>query len=439
MKNKLKKIYIFLPIFSMLGIVALLKAVTNDNVWTYGFSYNIAKGLIPYKDFNMVIGPLYSLLCSVPIRIFGNYLVYFKLFHIIIYSLILMFVYKKINKKTILLILFLFIPSTFCIYNDFIAMLTVLILVLLDSDYKYREQIIAFIIGFILMTKHNVGLILFIIFFLTSKQKKNIIYSLIPIGFSIGYLLFTNSFKEYIDICFLGMGSFLSNLKIEVPSLIIIVLLFIYYVHRYIKIKDIKILYILGFLIISFPIIESEHLLVGLIPVIYYILKEEYNTIIYKLILIFIILGLITSIISLNKNELIKDNNFLKYNLLTKGINSDLKNYSKYLNSFDDNTYLFIKNAYILRLYNNKTTSFYDLINKGNLGSDENKYIDKISKNCSSEKCIFILDKVYFDKDKNNNGQLSSTFKKYVIENYDYVETIPSGDRLYSNEKRINN
>lgn len=33
--------------------------LTIDEIWNYGFSYNIATGLIPYKDFNMVITPLY--------------------------------------------------------------------------------------------------------------------------------------------------------------------------------------------------------------------------------------------------------------------------------------------------------------------------------------------------------------------------------------------
>ena len=29
--------------------------LTNDEIWNYGFIYNISTGLIPYKDFNMII------------------------------------------------------------------------------------------------------------------------------------------------------------------------------------------------------------------------------------------------------------------------------------------------------------------------------------------------------------------------------------------------
>ena len=32
--------------------------ITNDEIWNYGFSYNLAPGLIPYKDFNIIQAPL---------------------------------------------------------------------------------------------------------------------------------------------------------------------------------------------------------------------------------------------------------------------------------------------------------------------------------------------------------------------------------------------
>ena len=28
-----------------------------DEIWNFGFSYNIAKGAIPYRDFNMIVLP----------------------------------------------------------------------------------------------------------------------------------------------------------------------------------------------------------------------------------------------------------------------------------------------------------------------------------------------------------------------------------------------
>ena len=57
----------------LLLVISILTQVDLDGVWGYGFSYNIASGLVPYKDFNMVIGPLYSILFSFPMKLFGNY------------------------------------------------------------------------------------------------------------------------------------------------------------------------------------------------------------------------------------------------------------------------------------------------------------------------------------------------------------------------------
>ena len=436
-KNKIiKNICIYLIIFIILLVAAVLQSLDLDQVWSYGFSYNISRGLIPYKDFNMIVGPLYSIIFSLPMIIFGNYIIAYKILHIMIYSLILTIAYQKIGKKTIWLILLLYIQTVFCSYNVFAAMITILILLLLDSDKKYKDLVIGILIGIIIVTKHNIGLAMFIVYFFTSKKKLiSILNTSIPVIVSLIYLLCTNSLLEYLNFCIFGMGGFISNLRIEIVPFILTILLIIHYVRRYIKLKDSKILYILSFLIIVFPLIENIHLCVGLIPIVYYILKEEYNTNIYKLMIVFIVFGLISATIPINNLEIVLDNNFYKYNSLEKGVSQSIENYSDYIKKIDGNVYIFIANAYSIKLIDNQTTTFYDLINKGNLGKNENKYIDLISEKCKKEKCTFILDKKYFQKPKIDGWQMSTTFKDYVIENYNYVETIPSGDRLYNNEK----
>ena len=48
-----------------------------DEIWSFGFSYNVSQGLIPYKDFNMVIFPFYPILNGLIMSLFGtNYLVF---------------------------------------------------------------------------------------------------------------------------------------------------------------------------------------------------------------------------------------------------------------------------------------------------------------------------------------------------------------------------
>ena len=153
-----KHLLIFTTIFLILSIFSIFEIINMDLIWTYGFSYNISENLIPYKDFNLVISPLYSFIFSIPLRIFGNSLIAFKLSHIFIYSLILTLIYNKLCKKTFILIFIIAIQNTICWYNTFSALLVLLILYLLDSNSKYKDIFIGLIIGFILMTKHNIGL-----------------------------------------------------------------------------------------------------------------------------------------------------------------------------------------------------------------------------------------------------------------------------------------
>ena len=441
-----KHLLIFTTIFLILSIFSIFEIINMDLIWTYGFSYNISENLIPYKDFNMVISPLYSFIFSIPLRIFGNSLIAFKLSHIFIYSLILTLIYNKLGKKTFILIFIIAIQNTICWYNTFSALLVLLILYLLDSNSKYKDIFIGLIIGFILMTKHNIGLTLFLVYIITSKRKFISLVSIsIPVLITISILLITNSFIEFIDCCYLGLGNFLDNLLITPFDLIFSIITIIYLLIELIKEKNIKLLYIIAFMIMVFPIIDTNHFLISLIPVTYYILYKN-NFLPKYIITILITLQIILNITNIKQIEILTDNNFLKYNIAYKGINNYLKEYSKYINNLNKNTYTFITNSYLLKLYNNENPTFYNLINNGNLGKNHKKYIKEIDKNCKNKNCIFILDSKYFIKNKNNQknsifkyfvieekNQLIDDFKEYVIKNYTYVETLPTNDRVYKN------
>lgn len=55
--------WILLFITFILSLV-FMKELTYDEIWMYGFANNISKGMIPYKDFNIVVTPLYPLILS---------------------------------------------------------------------------------------------------------------------------------------------------------------------------------------------------------------------------------------------------------------------------------------------------------------------------------------------------------------------------------------
>ena len=131
-----------------------------DELWNYGFSYNIAKGAIPYRDFNMVVMPFYSLIMSLPLKIFGNNLFVFHLFNAILISLILTIIDDGKSLNSICICLLIMILKNAYGYNCFILILLILIMYLENSEHKYKNEIIGLSLGCILATKQNIGLVL---------------------------------------------------------------------------------------------------------------------------------------------------------------------------------------------------------------------------------------------------------------------------------------
>ena len=87
MKNNKNYILELILIFIVTILFNLfINGLTNDEVWNYGFAYNISNGLIPYKDFNMIITPLFPLIMSIFCR--NIVLSYIKWFYMCRYILL---------------------------------------------------------------------------------------------------------------------------------------------------------------------------------------------------------------------------------------------------------------------------------------------------------------------------------------------------------------
>ena len=60
-----KNIFLAIALFFIFLIWNLILVPVNlDEIWNYGFSHNIYSGLVPYRDFNMIITPFYNFLMS---------------------------------------------------------------------------------------------------------------------------------------------------------------------------------------------------------------------------------------------------------------------------------------------------------------------------------------------------------------------------------------
>ncbi len=92
------------------GDVFIQELSNLDEVWIYNFARCIHDGLLPYKEFSMIITPLFPMICSVFLHIFGNEMVVLRFLEVVEIAVILFMIYKvltrlKLNKYLSLIIL----------------------------------------------------------------------------------------------------------------------------------------------------------------------------------------------------------------------------------------------------------------------------------------------------------------------------------------------
>ena len=438
MKFKSKKIIFLITVIMLLGF-SLISPLTNDELWNFGFSYNIANNLVSYRDFNMVTLPFYQLVIGLILKIFGKKMLVINLFCSICYAYVLI----KTNKKNYLNCLFLTIYFSLIIcgggalfgYNTFASLILIIVIYLESVDYKYKNEISGFLISMVLMTKINLGLFMFIPYFFFSKNKiKAIIFSsIIPI-FIFGYLVVTNSFFDCFDYCFLGLLNFKNNIYVIHEILIVEVIVLIYLLYRYRKTKDKIYVYLIFYQGTLYPLCELHHFVIATIPVLYYIMlshDKKIHTAIYTAFSISITNIYFNMLFPISLSFFDNKNNFLMYKNI--GINynyiNEIKNYliSK---KNDNKIFIFspIADAYLLKMYSEIEISKYDLALRGNMGSNEEKNIQEIDDICHDKKCLFLI-----DSRKIKNPQFSQKHILYVTSHYQKCDIIGVFD-VYCND-----
>ena len=292
----MKKRYKYLLIFLTFTIVTFLYSfyifpIDNDEIWNYGFAHNIYTGLIPYRDFNMIIPPLFAF-CTLPFfLIFGDSLFTFHLFASIVTGLSILFMYIKIGKKALLVYPFIilgYLPS----YNLFCVLLFSILILINDSKITHKDLLLGFLVGLIFLTKQTIGICLLIPCLFYSKTKiKSLISFLIPILIFSIYLITNNAFFEFIDYCFLGMFSFVSDNGTITINLLVTVLLCLFLGYKLIssKFKLSHYFYAIMFQVMTLPMGDSLHFYMALSVLVYALLIEyKLNKIHYIYLLIFI-------------------------------------------------------------------------------------------------------------------------------------------------------
>ncbi len=484
-KKILEDIGIFLIIIICIAHIILSKKIGDlDEIWNYNFANCIAKGMVPYKDFNIVITPLLAIIESIFLRI-NNQLLTIRILSVLLNSSIVFLIYKtleklKINRGASIIataIISYIIKDYFCIdYNWFVLFLSLIIINIEFNKFKsnnVKNIIIGILAGMCVCTKQTTGaLICFaiivyrIIIAIKTKQKneiKKIIFTIIgmaiPTVMLLIYLVANGAINGFIDYCILGIKTFnnkisyvnliKSNLiSIKILAIIVPISMILLLIHSIIK-KDKKTLFInfigIANFIVTFPISDNIHFLIGSIITIIGImhllnlytkdvLKNKKIKIFLKffceyLSIAILILATIWGIYK-NYQYIKKEKNYstLKHfeNIdISKSLEKTIQNVENYIKSSDKKVYIIDSDAALYNIPIDIYNKDFDMFNKGNLGGKgEEGQIEKIQ-NMSNVQILIRKDGL------KRNWQTPETVRKYIQENLEKQGSIENFDIYY--------
>ena len=479
--KKYQKILFFITLLVFIAINIFTKKFGDmDEIWNYNFSNCISKGLIPYKDFNMIQMPLFPMIMGLILKFTFNELIVMRIASLFLWISIFFLIYriidtfkilKIVNYIIIFMICFIYKEYFYIDYNIFSVFLTLIILYL-ELEKNEKSIIINIIIGMlgglVFLTKQTIGvtvcfgiILSSFIPFLTHKNSvyfKNIIFRIIgmifPILLFLIYLILNNSITYFLDYTFFSLKTFsnkisycylVTNSSFVIRILAIIVpsflTLFIIYAFKNKNEKMLKMcIFSLATFVLVFPISDSIHLLFGsiisILSIVYYvknifnfslILKIKYYIIAFFMGLssIMILLFIIASIVNVNKINYLSKLKHFKYIPIDSNDEKKIKTMDNYILKNKKNVYILNFDAAIYMIPIDHYNKDYDMFLLGNIGKNgENGQIKKISKS----KDIFLILKDGI----NRNWQNPEKVRKYVKKNLKRIGEIDIYD-IYIN------
>lgn len=429
-KRILKYIFLFLLVLSFNLICS---PVSLDEIWNYGFSNNLYRGLLPYLDFNMVITPFYPWLMSLPFYLFSSNMLVFHITNAVLVTGCLFFLEKMYQDKMWIFFLFFFFPInvTFPSYNFFLFILLVLLCYVEKSivpQHSWSHYLIGFLLGIVILTKHTIGFVLLFPSIYYFKHKnfllKRVIGCFIPVFIFAIYLIFSGSFSSFINLCFLGLFDFSGNSELfTIYTFFFLIILFftIHFIKK--EPKDILNYYVLCFYSIIIPIVDLYHFLYAFLAFLLLIcsrIKKKYLN--YPVLSIICVLALAVITARDNSFDISYYPNDINH-FEMRFINRDRLVFTKKMNSFLNKNkkkkILFLSSdSYYFKIINNKDIEYLDLINQGNLGYQGSwKLLSKIKK--MDQDTLFLI-----NPNETVHNQTDSMALEYVLEHGKKIQNI---------------
>ena len=475
-KIKEKDIDVILMLILIITPLTILVPVdSGDEIWNFSYIYKMSNGLLPYKDLNIIVTPLFHIIGVSFFKIFGKSLLSFKIYNIFIcittyFTIFKIFKNLNIKKKNSIIYLLLILLLTSRLVNgganyNLLAIDFVLITVLLIVKNKQNYIVYGLLIFITVLIKQNIGLYLAIGltgYILASKKNivKKILKMYITLFISgIIFLFILNKIGilyDFYSYTFAGIIEFKNNnFALTIYTIIflleILICIFDIYIIKNKKInidKNIRInlaniaTITIPMLLVAYPIFNWSHImyssLIVFISFIYILDQNFLKDIIKKenfitlLLLILILVKIIETINGVSGTHIIKDKTNPYYGaLISKENEENINKIVQYIlqnkkNNIDTKILSFDAMCYtILTDDNNKN---FDLQFLGNLGKNgEEGLIQEIQQSKNTKILIKTNEEDVF-------WQESKKVRKYIKDNYKKGGTIGDFD-IYNIQK----
>lgn len=430
-KVNIKSVVFYSAIFLIFLIWNLLLVPVNlDEIWNYGFAHNIYNGLIPYKDFNMVLTPLFPFLMSLPFFIFGSSMLVFHIFNVLMLTVLMYFLKKMYGDRSLVFLIFLFLPLpvSFPNYNVFLFFL--LVVIVYCEKNKVNDYVIGVLLALVCLTKQSVGVCMLLpsLFYLRDFKKifKRFIGFLIPCFIFLFYLIFNDCVYEFFDLCLFGLFDFAAGngkgFNIYWALFILIIVVTLYFIKK--DKQNITNYYALAFYTVLIPLFDTYHfqvMLLGFLMILVDRLKfiEKINL---KLFTFGVIIGV--SCIALFyrlEDGFVYPNkiNHFEYRLLDKYGIEFTEEMSDFIKENKEKNIIYLcSDGYYFKLVNDIDISYLDLINTGNWGyNGSEKLFNSVM---SVENAIYVVDESELSEIK----QTDKNILKYVLKNGKKIKSI---------------
>ena len=312
MKKALKNLAVFCILAIIIAGIILPRELNNlDEIWNFNFARNIANGLVPYKDFNMLQTPLLSIVCGCVLQLLGQQLIVMRVLAVILCAGIIFLLYKilttlKINEFIAIILLFPIMymyKDYFTIDYNYANILITLLITLLELKYynkesKIKDILFGILAGLAILNKQTTGFVLALIFvfykllIIDKSNAKTILKSIlyrvigviIPVGVGFAYLVYNNALYDFLDYTVLGIKTFNnfipytnllidSKLYIKIIAIIIPIIIITMYIISIVKKQEdefskkifILFAYSIAEMIVVFPISTFGYLIMGMI------------------------------------------------------------------------------------------------------------------------------------------------------------------------------